>query len=151
MRLVLASTALALVTAACGGGGSPQGSPTTPTPTPTETQTTASPSPQQSSPAATCTPSGSSLELEAENIAFDAACLAAPAGRSFTLLYSNRDAVAHSFSIYRDSTAAEALFKGGNVAGSTEQTFTVPALPAGNGYFRCDIHPDDMNGAFVVA
>src|SRR5437867_404991 len=41
---------------------------------------------------ATCSPSGTTLQLVAKSLAFDATCLAVPAGQAFTVAFSNQDA-----------------------------------------------------------
>ena len=102
-------------------------------------------------PPATCEPSGTELRIAAEDLVFDLGCLAAPAGRPFTIAFDNRDqGVPHNVAIYTDETAAEALFVGEIVTGPTEVVYEVPALPAGTYFFRCDVHPATMTGTFIV-
>jgi nitrite reductase (NO-forming) len=99
---------------------------------------------------ATCAPKGTSLTVMAQTMKFDTGCLAAPAGKPFTIAFMNHDAgVPHNVSIYKDSTAAEVLFKGELVNGPASVTYKVDALPAGTYFFRCDVHPQ-MNGTLVV-
>ena len=56
----------------------------------------------------------------------------------------------HDVAIYTNSSATTTLFKGAVVTGPTTTTYHVPALKAGTYYFRCDIHPTQMTGTFVV-
>ena len=85
------------------------------------------------------------------NVKFDKSCLAAPAGQAFTITFNNQDAgVPHDVAIYTNSSATTTLFKGAVVTGPTTTTYHVPALKAGTYYFRCDIHPTQMTGTFVV-
>ncbi|MGH3847487.1 MAG: cupredoxin domain-containing protein, partial [Pseudonocardiaceae bacterium] len=101
--------------------------------------------------AGTCSPSGSSLQISAHDIKFDKSCLAAPANQAFTITFKNEDAgVPHDVAIYTNSSATTTLFKGAVVTGPTTTTYHVPALKAGTYYFRCDIHPTQMFGTFVV-
>ena len=58
--------------------------------------------------------------------------------------------VPHDVAIYTNSSATTTLFKGTVVTGPTTTTYHVPALKAGTYYFRCDIHPTQMTGTFVV-
>jgi len=102
----------------------------------------------------TCSPSGTSLQISAQNTAFDTRCLAAPANQPFTIAFVNKDAgVPHNVEIFTNQSATERL--GGAtgptdlVTGPATVTYEVPALKPGNYYFHCDVHPG-MNGAFVV-
>jgi plastocyanin len=104
-----------------------------------------------SATAASCSPSGTSIQVVARGTKFDADCLAAPASAAFTVALDNQDAVPHNLSIYTDSKASKTLFKGDNVTGHQQTTYQVPALAAGKYFFRCDVHPAQMTGTFVVA
>jgi copper-containing nitrite reductase len=108
--------------------------------------------PSSSAPTtASCTPSGTALKLVAHNVAFDTSCLAAPAGKPFTIAFDNQDpGVPHNVSIYTDDTATKPLFTGEMVTGPKKVTYKVDALPAGTYFFRCDVHPTTMTGTFVV-
>jgi nitrite reductase (NO-forming) len=104
-----------------------------------------------SSTTASCSPHGSVVNVMAQNSAFSTSCLAAPAGKPFTIQFMNMDAgVPHNLSIYTDSAATTALFKGNLVVGSSTASYHVPALKPGTYYFRCDVHPAQMFGTFVV-
>ncbi|MDP9340702.1 MAG: cupredoxin domain-containing protein [Actinomycetota bacterium] len=97
-----------------------------------------------------CSPSGTKLSVTAKNIVFDTTCLAAPAGRPFTIAFHNEDgSTTHNMAIYTDSSADKALFQGKLVVGVATETYDVKALPAGRYFFRCDVHPQ-MNGTFNV-
>jgi plastocyanin len=90
--------------------------------------------------------------LTARNIAFDKTTLTVPAGATVALTFVNDDAgVPHNFALYTDSSATTAIFKGAIVTGqiTTVYTFTAPSTP-GTYYFRCDVHPTQMNGQFIV-
>jgi plastocyanin len=91
------------------------------------------------------------VQISAHNIAFATKSLAAPAGKAFTLAFDNADpGVPHNVSIYTDSSAAQALFKGTVVTGPKTIDYQVKALPAGSYFFRCDVHPTLMTGTLVV-
>ena len=53
--------------------------------------------------------------------------------------------------MYRDASAAEALFTGDLITGPKTVTYHVSALPAGSYFFRCDAHPQQMTGTLVVS
>jgi plastocyanin len=92
----------------------------------------------------------------AKNIAFEQSCLAAPAGQAFTIEFDNEDPnTPHNVDILAadpsQDPSAQSLFAGDLVTGVATQTYDVPALDAGTYFFRCDVHPTQMFGTFVVA
>ncbi|HXF37373.1 MAG TPA: cupredoxin domain-containing protein, partial [Actinomycetota bacterium] len=111
----------------------------------------ATPSPLASSPA-TCSPRGRVLRLVARGIAFDATCLAAPAGRPSVIEFRNEDpGIRHNVAISTEPTGGRELFRGRIVEGPGTTTYRLPSLEPGTYFFRCDIHPPQMHGTFVVA
>ncbi|MGZ5319769.1 MAG: multicopper oxidase domain-containing protein [Actinomycetota bacterium] len=106
-----------------------------------------------SSPAsAACAPDGTNLQVVALNSVFDATCLAAPAGKPFTIAFDNQDpGVPHNVAIYTDDSATESLFVGELVTGPKKVTYEVGPLDPGTYFFRCDVHPTTMTGTFVIA
>jgi len=101
--------------------------------------------------AAGCAPDGTTLKISAKNVAFDSNCLAAPANTPFHIVFSNQDpGIPHNVSIYAESSASKALFKGDLVTGIKTVTYKVKALAPGTYFFRCDVHPTQMTGTFVV-
>jgi nitrite reductase (NO-forming) len=101
--------------------------------------------------AAACQPDGTKLSITAQNAVFTTDCLAAPAGKSFTIAFDNQDpGVPHNVSIYTDDSASNALFTGELVSGPKKIVYKVDALEAGTYFFRCDVHPTTMTGTFVV-
>ena len=110
-----------------------------------------------SSPTASSgTPSGGgnaiSIDLAAQNIAFDKTTITVKAGSQVTINFNNKDSgIPHNFSLYADSSASQNLFKGDTVTGpgTAVYKFTAPSTP-GTYFFRCDIHPTQMTGQFVV-
>jgi plastocyanin len=99
---------------------------------------------------ASCSPDGTALKLTAFDNKFDKNCLAAPANQNFTIDFSNLDrGIPHNVAIYEDETARKNFFKGELTDGPGKQTYSVPGLPAGKWFFRCDPHPE-MNGTFVA-
>jgi plastocyanin len=57
----------------------------------------------------------------------------------------------HNFAAYTDQTANNVIFQGQIVTGPATATynFTAPSTP-GTYFFRCDIHPTQMTGQFIV-
>jgi plastocyanin len=114
-----------------------------PTQVPASEATTAPPTP--SSPGETV------LQLTAQNVAFDQRALTASAGGSVTIQFDNKDAgVLHNFALYTDSSASQKIFSGDLSTGPEVVNYTFDAPAPGTYYFRCDVHPDTMNGSFTV-
>ena len=98
-----------------------------------------------------CSPSGTSLTLIAENHAFDTDCLAVRAGEAFTIRFENRDNDRHNVAILPSHTSTETIFQGDILPGPKNTVYAVTNMKAGTYHFHCEIHPNLMNGAFLVA
>jgi len=105
-----------------------------------------------------CSPSNGSgnqdvtVDLTASNIAFDLQTITVPAGAEVKINFDNKDAgVAHNFALYEDSSAQQSIFVGQIINGpaTITYTFNAPAEP-GSYFFRCDPHPAQMTGTFIV-
>jgi plastocyanin len=93
-----------------------------------------------------------SATIVAQNLAFDLATLTANAGSEFNLTLDNQDSgVLHNVAFYTDRSLSQPIQVGELLTGPATETitFTAPAAP-GTYFFRCDVHPDTMNGAFIV-
>ena len=93
-----------------------------------------------------------SVTIIAQNLAFDLDRLVANAGSEFNVTLDNRDAgVPHNIAFYTDRSGSQAILVGELITGPATETvtFTAPASP-GTYFFRCDVHPDTMTGAFIV-
>jgi plastocyanin len=95
-----------------------------------------------------CKPSGTELRITVMDTTFDATCLAAPADAAFTVRFDNEDSNTHNLDIQKGGVS---VFSGDVVIGPKVATYRVHALAAGSYTFRCDIHPVQMNGTFVVS
>lgn len=96
--------------------------------------------------------SGDALSIAAEPGAtnsFDVDQLETTAGRPFSLELENPDSEPHNLSVYA-SKGGKSLFQGAFIDPGKDGTYEVPALPAGDLYFQCDIHPE-MSGTFKVS
>lgn len=92
---------------------------------------------------------GGEVTVAAEALAFDSKELKIPADTAFTLVFNNKEAQPHNVSILESQGSATALFRGDVVTGPTEEEYEVDAIPAGEYYFQCDVHPT-MSGAVVA-
>jgi plastocyanin len=92
------------------------------------------------------------VNLVARNLAFDKRSIAAAPGVEVTINLDNQDAgVLHNAAFYTNRSASTKIFVGELFPGPAQRTekFTAPTTP-GNYFFRCDAHPDQMTGSFVV-
>ena len=88
------------------------------------------------------------VQLAAQNIAFDKTELTAPPQQNFTIEFHNNDAgIPHNVEI-KDSGGAS-LFQGEIFNGVDTRLYAVPALNAGDYTFVCTVHPN-MTGALSV-
>ena len=86
--------------------------------------------------------------LTAEDLAFDASVIEAPAGAAFTISFTNNDSAPHNVSVYTEEGGDQIATSDPVNEGETLEV-EVPAQDAGEYFFVCDIHPD-MNGTIVV-
>ena len=90
--------------------------------------------------------------LVARNLSFDKRSITASPGVDVTVRLDNQDAgVIHNFAVYTNRSAGTKIYVGPTSTGiaQTNDNFKAPTSP-GNYFFRCDAHPDQMTGSFVV-
>jgi plastocyanin len=92
---------------------------------------------------------GGEVTVAADNLAFETNELKIPADTAFTLVFNNQEAQPHNVAILESQGSATALFRGEVVTGPTEEEYQVDAIPAGEYYFQCDVHPT-MSGTVVA-
>jgi plastocyanin len=96
--------------------------------------------------------SAGTIDLTAQNLAFDKSTITVKAGSQVTINFNNKDSgIPHNFAIYTDQSASQIIYKGDMVTGPAAKTyaFTAPATP-GTYFFRCDVHPTMMTGQFIA-
>lgn len=137
--------ALLVVSAGSLAAGCTQpGGDVTPTATETENVTTA--------PTAETDGPGVTFTIAADNLAFNTSTITAPAGTNVTITFENRDdGIPHNIAVYTNASAVEEIFVGETITGPAQATytFTAPDEP-GTYFFRCDVHPQQMTGDFIV-
>jgi plastocyanin len=89
------------------------------------------------------------LTITADNLAFDTACIALPAGEAITLILVNDDTDPHNVAIYTDSSKGTPLYAGEIIDPGETFEYEIPPLEAGTFYFDCTVHPT-MSGSVVV-
>ena len=114
-----------------------------------------SPAPASSTPSApkatTAAANAVTIDLVAQNMAFDKNTITVKAGAQVTINFNNKDSMPHNVAIYNDQSAAQVIYKGEVFTGPATKTytFTAPSTP-GTYFFRCDVHPGKMTGQFIV-
>jgi len=151
--LVLALLAFLLITGCTGPGVANRSSqnPATSPAIPSTTPVTPSPVPPVAAQTVT-------IDLVAQNMAFDQSAITVPAGARVIVNFRNREeagssqvtGIAHNFAVY-DPPAGTTIFSGEIITGGENATyrFTAPDTP-GIYVFRCDVHPALMTGKFIV-
>jgi plastocyanin len=99
---------------------------------------------------------GTVLEIETtqdDPLAFSETTLSAPAQTEVTVRYLNDSELQHNIAFFEgpDSTAPRlaATDLGTGPGIELEVTFTTP--DPGSYFYRCDVHPGDMNGTLEVS
>ena len=158
LLFALALSAVALTAAACSADTAPGWTYAAPTEAPSAAASSgasAEPSGSASAPpssggspaAPSASGAGGAVQISALNIAFEQTSATAPADAPFTIHFNNKEAVPHNVDV-KDSSGAS-KFKGDIVTGPKEVDYQVPALPAGDYTFVCDVHPN-MTGTLKV-
>ena len=123
-----------LLLAACGGGTAP------------------TPRPSGAPPPADCARVDASgiISISAKDLEFSAPCMVAEAGKPFVIRFTNREAMAHNVTVYRDSSKSTEYMRGEIITGPDKtMDYPVEALDEGDYYFDCTVHPA-MDGALYV-
>ncbi len=101
-------------------------------------------------PAGSGGPPAVTLNLVAQNVAYDTKTLEAPADKPFAIDFENKDnAIPHNVAIKDE--AGNIVFKGADVTTAGKVTDSVPPLKAGTYQFFCTFHPiPAMTGTLTV-
>ncbi len=154
IRIAAVAVVTGLLLAACSGGDSPSDeTTTTETSTATATETSSATETETTAPSTELTltaPVGSS------NTGFAETELSAPADTPFTIVFKNDDTgIPHNVQIFEgtDTTVPPVWAPEGNalINGVAEETYEIPALPAGTYTYNCFAHPATMVGTLTVA
>lgn len=93
----------------------------------------------------------SNLQISAERIEFNKDQLVAPLDSDVTLQFENNDSgVLHNVAIYQTDSADDEVFVGDLFEGEATRTYEFRTPGPGTYFFRCDVHPDQMTGTFIV-
>src|SRR5690606_12898675 len=97
----------------------------------------------------TATVENGTVEVTADDLAFNVETITAPAGESFTVTFTRTEAVQHSFSVYTEE-GGEGIAIGNIINEGETDEITIDALEPGEYFFVCDVHPVEMTGTLVV-
>lgn len=92
---------------------------------------------------------GPKVEVSSKGLEFSTKVLDVPAGQEFDLALDNQETIPHNLSIY-EQDGGNPLFVEDPFSGPRKVTWRVPALPAGEFFFKCDVHPT-MKGTVKAA
>jgi plastocyanin len=153
--VLLATVAVGVGLAACGGDdNSPS---TTAAPTSKAASATTKPAGSSSPAAAATSPAASGaagdvVKVTAKDFEFDPAAVEAPANKQVTFQLTNSGSATHTLTIYQDDAYTKPVTGASVQASSGKQgEFTVTFPNAGDFYFRCEIHPSRMHGEIKVS
>ena len=111
----------------------------------------------QNLPAVVPTPAGpttasADLKIIGKGTAFDTDKLLGLAGQELTVTFDNQDAgIAHNIHFFKGTDATGADVAQSDIeSGPVVQTLKVGPLDAGTYYFRCDVHPGQMEGTLTT-
>lgn len=115
---------------------------------PTQAPAATSPAGEATEPAG----AGETITITAQNIAYSTSEITLTAGESTTIVLDNRDEVQHTITLYEDQDFTEAVPDAdtGLVAGGSQGEIEVTLDDAEQHFFRCEVHPDQMQGVINV-
>jgi plastocyanin len=91
---------------------------------------------------------GNSVDVKTEGFAFNPTEITVPAGEPITFNFTNADSAPHTFTLYVDEKFTQAI-DGGSASEDTPE-ITVAFVAPGEYYFRCEVHPSQMQGELVA-
>jgi plastocyanin len=144
ITLVGGALLLMLASASCGGGGSSSyGSSSASTPGPTKASATSSGSPASSG-------TQKQLAIAAQDFSFSTSAINVAKGDTIAITFKNSGPSTHTLAFYSDAAYKNAIAGAdtGNVSSGATKTFTVTA-DIGL-FYRCNIHPTQMQGKIDV-
>jgi plastocyanin len=96
---------------------------------------------------------GSEITVEAADFAFVPATLEAPVGEEVTIVVENTGTAPHTMTIYRDEGYSDPLEGGDtdNISAGGTAELTVTFSEGATHFFRCEIHPAQMEGTITVS
>ena len=154
--VLLATLAVGVGLAACGGDDNSASTTAAPTSKAASSTTkaaaaTTKPAAAATSPAASGA-AGDVVKVTAKDFQFDPAAVQAPANKQVTFQLTNSGSATHTLTVYEDAAYTKKV-AGASVqaSGGKQGEFNVTFPNAGDFYFRCEIHPSQMHGQIKVS
>jgi cytochrome c oxidase subunit 2 len=98
-----------------------------------------------------CPPGPPTVQLVAQNTAWNTGCIAVKPGQPWSATVVNKDAgIDHTFGVFDSNKLKVKYFLSPPVAGPSTATFHITPLRPGRYYFECTIHGPSMSGALIV-
>jgi plastocyanin len=125
------------------------------TPAPASSPTAAPTSAPPTSVPPTAAPSVDSLNVSAADFAFSPSALTVNGANDTNITLTNTGITPHSMKIYRDQAFTDAvpLAETQQIAGGASDDFTLTSVNVGVAtqlFFRCEVHPAQMQGTIAV-
>jgi plastocyanin len=145
--VLIASAALLVTVAACGGDDEDNGGAPTAGATRAASPTTAA----VASPTAGGAES-ETLNVSAQDFSFSPSDLQATKGTAYTIALDNRGQFPHTLTVYEDEAYTQPVAGAdtGRISGGESGQFVVTFSEAKDYYFRCEVHPTQMQGEIAV-
>ncbi len=150
---LIAGTALV----ACGGDDDDDGGDgDAPTAVSTQPAAATEPASEATEPATDATePAGDGVEnlsVTASDFSFDANLTSVSAGAVVEVAFSNSGSAPHTLTFYTDAEHTDAIPGGDSdqVAGGGSVNFTFEAPESGSAFYRCEVHPAQMEGELTI-
>jgi cytochrome c oxidase subunit 2 len=98
-----------------------------------------------------CPPGPPTVQLVAQNTAWNTTCIAVPPARPWSATVVNKDdGIDHTFGVFDSNKLKVKYFLSPPVAGPSTATFQLTPLRPGRYYFECTIHGPSMSGTLIV-
>ena len=98
-------------------------------------------------------PQASEVNVTAADFSFEPAAVEVASGSEVTFNLQNDGSAPHTLTLYSDADFTTPIdgASTGNVSGGGSDSFTVTFDEAGGFFFRCEIHPGQMQGEITVS
>jgi cytochrome c oxidase subunit 2 len=91
------------------------------------------------------------VQLVAQNTAWNTGCIAVPSNTPLTVVVDNKDAgIDHTFAVFDSPKRKVKDFESQPIAGPATATLRLTPLRPGRYYFECTIHGPSMSGTLIV-